>query len=93
MARQQKGNTFLNYAGIKPDLISYVCDAAVAKQGKFMPGNHIPILSPIALVERRPDYILILPWNIASEVIDQLVGIWDIHSKFVKAVPVLKILN
>ncbi len=63
-----KGNTLLNYAGIKPDLLPFVCDAAPAKQGKFMPGSHIPIRSPAALAESRPDYLLILPWNIADEI-------------------------
>src|SRR5690606_19718057 len=63
-----KGNTLLNYAGIKPDLLPFVCDAAQAKQGKYMPGSHIPILAPQGLAERRPDYILVLPWNIAAEV-------------------------
>src|SRR3974377_636063 len=62
-----KGNTLLNYAGVKPDLIPFVCDAATAKQGKFMPGSHIPIQPPRMLAEQRPDYLLILPWNISSE--------------------------
>ena len=88
-----KGNTFLNYAGIKPDLIGFVSDAADAKQDKFMPGSHIPILPPSALAERRPDYILILPWNIAAEVVHQLVTVRDWSCKFIIAVPVLKILN
>ncbi|WP_435088584.1 class I SAM-dependent methyltransferase [Candidatus Pelagibacter bacterium nBUS_29] len=64
-----KGNTLLNYAGIKKDLISCVYDAAKAKQGRFMPGSHIPILPPNQLYRSRADYILILPWNIASEII------------------------
>ena len=65
-----KGNTLLNYAGVRRDLLPYVCDAAPSKQGKFLPGSHIPIL-PSALKERRPDLVLILPWNIAEEVIQQ----------------------
>ena len=60
-----KGNTLLNYAGIKPDLLPYVCDAAPSKQGKFMPGSHIPICQPAELVKRKPDTVLILPWNIS----------------------------
>ncbi|MGE3297382.1 MAG: class I SAM-dependent methyltransferase [Porticoccaceae bacterium] len=85
-----KGNTLLNYAGIKPDLLPFVCDAAPSKQGKFMPGSHIPILPPAALLERRPDYVLILPWNLRDEVMVQLDGIraWD--GQFVTAVPGLK---
>jgi len=66
-----KGNTLLNYAGIKPDLLPYVCDYAPSKQGKFLPGSHIPILPPAALREGKPDIVLILPWNIAEEVIQQ----------------------
>ena len=60
-----KGNTLLNYAGVRPDLLPYVCDAAGSKQGKFMPGSHIPIRSPEALWENPPDYVVILPRNIA----------------------------
>lgn len=86
-----KGNTLLNYAGVKPDLLPFVCDAAPAKQGKFMPGSHIPILTPAALKERRPDYLLILPWNIAAEVKQQNAGIAELGTRFVTAVPRLEI--
>jgi SAM-dependent methyltransferase len=61
-----KGNTFLNYAGVKPDLLPYVCDAAPSKQGKFMPGSHIPIISPAELASAKPEVVLILPWNISD---------------------------
>jgi SAM-dependent methyltransferase len=84
-----KGNTLLNYAGIKPDLLPFVCDAASAKQGKFMPGSHIPILPPAVLGERRPDYLLILPWNIAAEVKQQNAWLAELGTKFVTAVPKL----
>ncbi|MFJ7565820.1 methyltransferase domain-containing protein [Herminiimonas sp. NPDC097707] len=87
-----KGNTLLNYAGVKPDLLPFVCDAAAAKQGKFMPGSHIPILSPAALPEQRPDYLVILPWNIAAEVKRQNAGLAELGTKFVTAVPKLEIL-
>jgi SAM-dependent methyltransferase len=86
-----KGNTLLNYAGVKPDLLPFVCDAAEAKQGKYMPGSHIPILSPAALVEQRPDYVLILPWNIATEVKNQNAVLKNRGTKFVTAVPQLEI--
>jgi SAM-dependent methyltransferase len=86
-----KGNTLLNYAGVKPDLLPFVCDAAVAKQGKFMPGSHIPILPPAALAERRPDYVLILPWNIAAEVRTQNAALAALGTRFVTAVPKLEI--
>jgi len=87
-----KGNTLLNYAGVKPDLLPFVCDAAEAKQGKFMPGSHIPILAPMALVEQRLDYLVILPWNIAAEVKQQNVRLAKLGTKFVTAVPQLKIV-
>ncbi len=86
-----KGNTLLNYAGVKPDLLPFICDAAVAKQGKFMPGSHIPILPPSALTERRPDYLLILPWNIAAEVRQANAALAERHTKFVTAVPKLEV--
>jgi hypothetical protein len=87
-----KGNTLLNYSGIKTDLIPYVCDAAVSKQGKYMPGSHIPIFSPDKLREEKADYILILPWNIASEIIEKNLKLEKNNSKFMIAVPDIKIL-
>ena len=86
-----KGNTLLNYAGIKPDLLPFVCDAAAAKQGKFMPGSHIPILPPEHLSETKPDYVLILPWNIAEEVSQQNISLQKNGTKFVTAVPKMDI--
>jgi hypothetical protein len=86
-----KGNTLMNYAGVKPDLVSFVCDAAASKQGKFMPGSHIPILAPGALRERKPDYVLILPWNIADEVVKTNEFCREWGGKFVVAVPALHI--
>jgi SAM-dependent methyltransferase len=86
-----KGNTLLNYAGVKPDLIPFVCDAAPAKQGQFMPGSHIPILPPERLVQVKPDYVLILPWNISQEVSAQVSSLLSSETKFVTAVPELHI--
>lgn len=86
-----KGNTLLNYAGVKPDLLNYVCDAASAKQGKFMPGSHIPILPPEILSGNRPDYVLILPWNIATEIRAQLHEFGSQGTRFVTAVPRLEV--
>jgi hypothetical protein len=86
-----KGNTLLNYAGVKPDLLPFVCDAAPAKQGKFMPGSHIPILSPAELHYSRPDYLVILPWNIAAEVQQQNKFIREWGGKFVTVAPNLLI--
>ncbi len=86
-----KGNTLLNYAGVKPDLLPFVCDAAAAKQNKYMPGSHIPILSPEAIHRVKPDYVLILPWNIADEVKKQNNFIRDWGGQFVTAVPKMSI--
>lgn len=87
-----KGNTLLNYAGVKPDLLAFVCDAAAAKQGKYMPGSHIPIFSPSALENCTPDYVLILPWNISTEVRDQNAALAKRGAKFLTAVPELTII-
>jgi SAM-dependent methyltransferase len=87
-----KGNTLLNYAGVRPDLLPFVCDAAKSKQGRFLPGSHVPILAPAALEARRPDFVLILPWNIADEVKRQLSSLADQGTRFVTAVPTLEIV-
>jgi len=87
-----KGNTLLNYAGVKPDLVEFVCDAAQAKQGKFMPGSHVPILHPIAMLNRTLDYVLVLPWNIAPEVVQQNAALKTKGVRFVTAVPELAVL-
>lgn len=87
-----KGNTLINYAGVRPDLIPYVYDAAAAKQGRFMPGSHIPILPPKALRESLPDTVVILPWNIADEVLGQLADVAESGTRFVTAVPELRFL-
>ncbi len=86
-----KGNTLLNYAGVKPDLLPYICDAAPSKQGKFMPGSHIPIVAPDILSRSEVDAVLILPWNIASEVRQQLSAFKEAGGAFVTAVPALEI--
>jgi hypothetical protein len=89
-----KGNTLLNYAGVKPDLLPLVCDAAAAKQGKFMPGSHIPILAPAALSDYRPDFVLILPWNIAGEIVPmarERLGLS--RAQFVVCIPELRVVG
>jgi hypothetical protein len=88
-----KGNTLLNYAGVKPDLLPMVYDAAPAKQGKYMPGSHIPIMKPEMLREVKPDVVLVLPWNIAEEVTDQHSYIQEWGGQFAIAVPKMKILE
>jgi hypothetical protein len=88
-----KGNTFLNYAGIKTDLISFICDAAPSKQGKYMPGSHIPILPINALRQNKPDIILILPWNLATEIISQNSYVREWGGKFITAIPKINIIQ
>jgi SAM-dependent methyltransferase len=86
-----KGNTLLNYAGIKNDLIEFTVDKSPYKQGKFMPASHIPIVKEKEIQELKPDYILILPWNIKDEVIAQLNYVKKWNCQFVVAVPQLEI--
>lgn len=86
-----KGNTLLNYAGVKPDLLPFVCDAAPSKQGKFLPGSHIPVFAPEKLIEEQPEIVLILPWNIAAEVIQHNSYICQWGGQFVTAVPALEV--
>lgn len=86
-----KGNTLLNFAGIRPDLLPVIYDAAPAKQGKRMPGSHIPIVAPEALSREIPDFVLILPWNLAAEVRRQLASLAAKGCRFVTAVPHLEI--
>ncbi len=89
-----KGNTLLNYAGIKPDLLAYVCDAAPSKQNKYLPGSHIPVYSPGKLLETEPDVVLILPWNIANEVLEQNRLLRErCGTSFVVAIPVMRSLT
>lgn len=85
-----KGNTLLNYAGVKPDLLTFVCDAAAAKQGKFMPGSHTPIYEPNVLFDEPLDCVVILPWNIADEVVRQNQKLKDAGIKFIAAIPELR---
>ena len=85
-----KGNTLLNFAGIRPDLLPYVCDAAPSKQGRWMPGSRIPILHPSELLARKPQTVLILPWNIAPEIVRQNAALRDTGTRFVTAIPSLR---
>ncbi|MDP3814385.1 class I SAM-dependent methyltransferase [Pseudomonas sp.] len=85
-----KGNTLLNYAGVKPDLLAWVADANPHKQGKFLPGSRIPIVEPERIDEEKPDYLLILPWNLQAEVIQQQAKVRTWGGQFVVAVPELR---
>jgi hypothetical protein len=87
-----KGCTLLNYAGVKPDLLPFIADAAESKQGKFLPGVHVPIKHPDMILESRPDVVLILPWNIRAEVMHQLSFIREWGGQFAVALPSMQIL-
>jgi hypothetical protein len=87
-----KGNTLLNYCGIQSDLIQFVCDAAPSKQGKYLPGSHIPIFPPMMLRERKPDIILILPWNLKKEVTAQHGYVREWGGKFITAIPEISVV-
>jgi hypothetical protein len=82
-----KGNTLLNYCGVRHDLIDFVVDANPHKQHKFLPGSHIPVVSEAALKQYKPDYTVILPWNIKDEITRQLSYIREWEGKFVTAIP------
>lgn len=88
-----KANTILNFSGVTPDLLPYVFDAAESKQGRLMPGSHIPILPPEEMERLKPDYILILPWNIQAEIIGQLKSAKTWGGKFVQVFPKLRVLE
>src|SRR5688572_29301389 len=82
-----KGNTLLNYCGIRTDFLDFTVDANPYKQGNYTPGTRIPILAPDAIFEARPDYVLILPWNLRDEISAQIAGIRDWGAKFVVPIP------
>jgi SAM-dependent methyltransferase len=86
-----KGNTLMNYAGVRPDLIAFVVDRNPAKQGKFMPGSRIPIVNETHIHEQKPDFIVILPWNLREEVMSQLAYTREWGTQFVTAIPQLAI--
>jgi SAM-dependent methyltransferase len=87
-----KGNTLLNYAGVRPDLLPYVADLSPAKQGKYLPGSRIPIVAEARIRDNRPDYVIILPWNLREEVMTQLAYIREWGGQFVTAVPSLDVV-
>jgi len=86
-----KGNTLMNYAGIRGDLIDFVVDRNPAKAGKYMPGSRIPIVGEARLREARPDYVVLLPWNLRTELVEQLDYVRDWGGRFVTAVPALEV--
>lgn len=87
-----KGNTLLNYCGVGPDLLSYTVDASPHKQGLYLPGTHIPIHAPAHIAETRPDYVLILPWNLKNEIVGQMAHIRSWGGKFVVPLPEIEVI-
>jgi 2-polyprenyl-3-methyl-5-hydroxy-6-metoxy-1,4-benzoquinol methylase len=85
-----KGNTLFNFAGVRADLVPYVCDAAPSKQGHYLPGSRIPIYAPEHLRQDRPDWILLLPWNLQDELTQQLADAKTWGGRFVTAIPSLQ---
>lgn len=86
-----KGNTFLNYCGIGPELVQAVADRSPHKQGTLLPGSRIPVISPEAMLEMRPDYVLILPWNLKTEIMQEMGGIRAWGGRFVTCIPSLAV--
>ncbi len=87
-----KGNTLLNYCGVREDFLDYTVDMSPHKQGKFLPGTRLPIHAPARLFDTRPDYVLILPWNLRDEIAGQWSGIREWGGRFVVAIPEVTIL-
>ena len=88
-----KGNTLLNYCGIRTDLLGYTVDRSPHKQGQYLPGTHIPIYSPDKIRETKPDYLLILPWNIKDEIMEQMAHIREWGASFVVLIPEVKVFS
>jgi SAM-dependent methyltransferase len=88
-----KGNTLLNYCGVRTDFLDYTVDRNPYKHGKFLPGTHIPIFTPEKIEETRPDYVLILPWNFKDEIMEQMSQIREWGGKFVVPIPELKVYS
>jgi SAM-dependent methyltransferase len=87
-----KGNTLLNYCGIGPELLQYTVDRSPHKQGRFLPGTQIPIYGPERILETRPDFVLILPWNLEQEIVEQMRAVRDWNGQFVVPIPDLRII-
>ncbi|HEY5813963.1 MAG TPA: methyltransferase C-terminal domain-containing protein, partial [Terrimicrobiaceae bacterium] len=88
-----KGVTLVNYCGIRNDLVDYVVDKSPHKQDHFMPGVRLPIYAPAKIFETRPDYVLILPWNLRREISEEMKGIREWGGKFVVPIPEVRIID
>jgi hypothetical protein len=85
-----KGNTLLNYAGVRPDLLAFTVDRNPYKHGRFLPGSHIPIHPPEAIAEAKPDIVVILPWNLAEEIAGQLAYTRDWGCRLFVPIPTVR---
>ena len=88
-----KGNTLLNYCGVRTDFLDYTVDRSPHKQGTYLPGTHIPVFSPEKILETKPDYVLILPWNLKDEIIEQMAHIRGWGGKFVVPIPEVQVIE
>jgi 2-polyprenyl-3-methyl-5-hydroxy-6-metoxy-1,4-benzoquinol methylase len=88
-----KGNTLLNYCGVRTDLLEYTVDRSPHKQGRFLPGVHIPVYAPERITQTRPDYVLILPWNLKDEIMAQMAGIRAWGGRFVMPIPETRVIE
>src|SRR5206468_4582396 len=88
-----KGSTLLNYCGIGPDLLEYTVDRSPYKQGQYTPGMRIPIRHPDRIAETRPDYLLILPWNLKEEIMKQMGHVREWGGRFVVPIPALQVFD
>ena len=88
-----KGNTLLNYCGVRTDLLDFTVDRAPSKQGTLLPGVRIPVYAPEKILEERPDYVLILPWNIKNEIVEKMAGIRAWGGRFVVPIPEVEVLD
>jgi C-methyltransferase C-terminal domain/Putative zinc binding domain/Methyltransferase domain len=86
-----KGNTLLNYCGIRSDFVDYVVDRSPHKQGRFLPGTRLPVHEPERVAETRPDYLLILPWNLKDEIIEQMAHVREFGCRFVTPIPTVQV--
>jgi len=88
-----KGNTLLNYCGIRGDFLDFTVDRNPHKQGRFLPGTHVPIGAPEDVDAARPDFVLILPWNLKDEIIEQLAHVREWGGRFIVTIPEAKVYD
>ena len=92
MCIRDRGNTLLNYCGIRGDFVDYTVDLSPHKQGRYLPGTRIPVYAPEKLLETKPDYVWILPWNLRHEIVEQMAAIREWGGRFMVAIPEVELL-